>query len=128
MGKLYKFKSGRSPLIGVNVLVVSFDDFETVGQNEPHGSDISPQNRSLKRSFYSFKNLKLVVYHVKILILQRVSVKTQVAPVRNRARVSRMVGGDSTTEPAIRLHIPSCFHLAGSRAVFSWHVMQRDMN
>ena len=120
MEKLYKFKSERFPLTRVAVLVASFDDFETVGQNEPYGLDISPpKNQSLKRSFYSFKNLKLVVYHVKILILQRVSVKTQVAPVRNRARVSRMVGGDSTTEPAIRLHIPSCFHLAGSRVVFS---------
>ena len=120
MEKLYKFKSDRSPLTAVvTVLTVSFNDFETVGQNEPYGSDISPQNQSLKRSFYSFKNLKLVVYRIKILILQRVSVKTRVAPTRNRARVSRVVGGDSTTEPAIRLHIPSCFHLVGSRAVFS---------
>ena len=59
------------------------------------------------------------VYRVRILILQRVSVKTQ---------VSRVVGEDSTTEPAIRLHIPSCFHLAGSRVVFSWYGMQRAMN
>ena len=59
------------------------------------------------------------VYRVRILILQRVSVKTQ---------VSRVLGEDSTTEPAIRLHIPSCFHLVGSRAVFSWHVMRRDVN
>ena len=114
MEKLYKFKSGRSPLSGVVVLVMSFDDFETVGRF----GHFAPKS-AFKRSFYSFKNLKLVVYHVKILILQRVSVKTQ---------VSRVVGGDSTTEPAIRLHIPSCFHLAGSRAVFSWHVMQRGMN
>ena len=49
-------------------------------------------------------------YRIRILILQRVSVKT---------RVSRVVGEDSTTEPAIRLHIPSCFHLADSRVVFS---------
>ena len=128
MGKLYKFKSDRSPLTGVVVLAMSFNDFETVGQNEPYGSDISPQNQSLKRSFYSFKNLKLVVYRIKILILQRVSVKTRAAPTSNRARVPRVAGGDSTTEPAIHLHMPSCFHLAGSRAGFSWHVMQRDMN
>ena len=100
MEKLYKFKSERFPLTRVAVLVASFDDFETVGQNEPYGSDISPPKPVFK-----------------ILILQRVSVKTRVAPTRNRARVSRVVGGDSTTEPAIRLDIPSCFHLVGSRAV-----------
>ena len=100
---------------------------KTVGQNEPYGSDISPPKQAFKRSFYSFKNLKLAVYHVKILFLQRVSVKTRVAPTRNRARVSRVVGGDSTTEPAIRLNIPSCFHLVGSRVVFSRYGMQRDM-
>ena len=78
-----------------------------------------PQNQSLKRSFYSFKNLKLLIYRIKILILETVSVKTRAAPTRNRARVFRVVGGDSTTEPAICMHILSCFHLVGSRRFFS---------
>ena len=67
MEKLYKFKSERSPLSGVAVLVMSFDDFETVGQNELHNSDISPEKSVFKRSFYSFKNLKLTAYRVKCL-------------------------------------------------------------
>ena len=57
MEKLYKFKSDRSPLSGVAVLVMSFDDFETVGQNELHGSDISPQNQPLSAHFTVLKIL-----------------------------------------------------------------------